>query len=54
MTWPASEAELLDIARDDGMEDPGSEPHIPPEIHCDIETSGVTLLRYIVMTHIVI
>ena len=41
MTWPASEAELLDIARDDGMEDPGSEPHMPPEIHCDDKHSDM-------------
>ena len=33
VTWPAREAELLDIARDDGMDDPGSEPHmLLPEI----------------------
>ena len=38
VTWPAREAELLDIARDDGMDDPGNEPHILPEEHCQVRT----------------
>ena len=40
-TWPAREAELLDIARDDGMEDPGSEPHMLPRIMIRSESSWV-------------
>ena len=40
-TWPAREAELLDIARDDGIEDPGSEPHMLPRISVKSESSCV-------------
>lgn len=40
-TWPAREAELLDIARDDGMEDPGNEPHMLPRIIVKSESSCV-------------
>ena len=35
-TWPAREAELLDIARDDGIEDPGREPHMLPDNQAQI------------------
>ena len=40
-TWPASEAELLDIARDEGMEDPGNDPHMLPEKDCIVRISSL-------------
>lgn len=33
-TWPAREAELLDIARDEGIDDPGNDPHMLPNKDC--------------------
>ena len=40
-TWAASEAELLDIARDEGIDDPGNDPHMLPEKDCQVRISSL-------------
>ena len=40
-TWPAREAELLDIARDEGIDDPGNDPHMLPEKDCQVRIKVV-------------
>ena len=40
-TWPAREAELLDIARDEGIDDPGNDPHMLPEKDCQVRISSL-------------
>ena len=40
-TWPASEAELLDITRDEGIDDPGNDPHMLPEKDCQARISSL-------------
>ena len=42
-TWPASEAELLDIARDEGIDDPGNDPHMLPEKDCTVRIKVLSI-----------
>ena len=51
VTWPAREAELLDIARDDGMDAPGNEPHILPDKHVKSEPSREILKKFKALLH---
>ena len=45
-TWPAREAELLDIARDEGIDDPGNDPHMLPNKDCTVRICILLLYMY--------
>ena len=50
-TWAASEAELLDIARDEGIDDPGNDPHMLPEKDCQVRISSLYVFLVTCVSH---